>query len=73
MGREIMPDVDSSADPEQLMAALKRKRQVAMLCALAGIVVVLGCLFGAAGAMYAKDPVRELQIEKAALQPASPQ
>jgi hypothetical protein len=66
-----MPDMDSSADPEQLIAALKRKRQVAMLCALAGIAVVLGCLFTAAGAMYAKDPMRELQTEKAALQPAS--
>jgi len=65
-----MPDVDSSADPEQLMAALKRKRQVAMACALGGVAVALGCLFGAAGAMYAKNPVRDIQTEKAALEPA---
>jgi hypothetical protein len=64
-----MSDVDSSAEPEQLIIALKRKRRIAMTCALAGIVVGLGVLFSAAGAMYAKDPGGELQTEKAALEP----
>jgi hypothetical protein len=60
-----------SAEPEQMIAALKRRRQLTLVFVLAGIVVGLGCLFAAAGAMYAKDPVRELQTEKAALEPTA--
>ena len=60
-----------SADPEEMIASLKRRRQLTLMFVLAGIVVALGCLFGAAGAMYAKNPVQELQTEKAALQPAA--
>jgi hypothetical protein len=65
-----MSAVDSSADPEEMIIALRRKRMLMMFLALAGIFVVLGCLFTATTAMYAKDPVRELQTEKAALEPA---
>jgi hypothetical protein len=63
--------LDSSAEPEQMIAALRAKRTRMMLLALGGIAVVLGVLFSATGAMYAKDPIRELQTEKAALE-ASP-
>lgn len=64
-----MADMESSADPEQMIASLQRKRHLAVMIALMGIAVVLGCLFTATGAMYAKDPIRELQTEKAALTP----
>ena len=66
-----MSALESSADPEQMINALKRKRQLTMMFVLAGIVVALGGLFAATGAMYAKDPIRELQTEKAALTPAA--
>lgn len=65
-----MSEVDSSAAPEELIASLKRKRTLTMLFAVGGIVVALAVLFSATGAMYAKDPVRELQTDKAALTPA---
>jgi alcohol dehydrogenase YqhD (iron-dependent ADH family) len=65
-----MSEVDSSAAPEELIASLKRKRTLTMLFAVGGIVVALAVLFSAAGAMYAQDPVRNLQTEKAALTPA---
>ena len=42
-----MSAVDSSADPEEMIMALRRKRMLMMFLALAGIVVVLGCLFSA--------------------------
>jgi alcohol dehydrogenase YqhD (iron-dependent ADH family) len=64
--------VDSSEEPEQMIAALRSKRTLMLLLALGGIAVALGALFSAAGAMYAKDPVRDLQTEKAALE-AAPQ
>ena len=67
-----MSVVDSGAEPEQMIATLKRRRQLTVVFALAGIVVALGCLFAATGAMYAHDPLRELQIERAALKPAAP-
>lgn len=63
--------VDSSAEPEQMIAELRSKRSLRLMLALGGIVVALGVLFSAAGAMYSKDPVRELQTEKAALEAAS--
>jgi hypothetical protein len=62
--------VDTSAEPEQMIAALRTKRTLMMLLALGGIAVVLGVLFSATGAMYAKDPIRDLQTEKAALEAA---
>lgn len=69
-----MPAVHSepmpALEPEQMIAGLRRKRQLTMMLALLGILVVLGCLFTATGAMYAEDPMRELQTDKAALQPA---
>jgi hypothetical protein len=65
-----MSEVDSSAAPEELIASLKRKRMMALLLAVGGIVVALAVLFSATGAMYAKDPARELQTEKGALTPA---
>jgi hypothetical protein len=61
--------VDPSAEPEQMIASLRTKRHLMMLVALGGIIVALGVLFSAAGAMYAKDPARDLQTEKAALEP----
>lgn len=67
-----MSKIDSSAAPEEMIASLKRKRMVAMFVAVGGIVVALAVLFSATGAMYSKDPVRELQTEKAALTPAEP-
>jgi hypothetical protein len=65
-----MSEVDSSAAPEELIASLKRKRTMTLLFAVGGLIVALAVLFSAAGAMYAKDPVRDLQTEKAALTPA---
>lgn len=65
-----MSEVDSSVAPEELIASAKRKRTLQMLFAVGGIAVVLAVLFSATGAMYAKDPMRELQTEKAALTPA---
>jgi hypothetical protein len=62
--------LDSSAEPEQMIAAMRTKRTLMMLLALCGIAAVLGVLFSATGAMYAKDPIRELQTEKAALEAA---
>jgi hypothetical protein len=64
--------VDSSAEPEQMIAALRSKRRLTLLLALGGIAVAIAVLFSAAGAMYAKDPIRDLQTEKAALE-AAPQ
>jgi hypothetical protein len=54
-----------------MIASLRSKRHLMLLVALGGIAVALGVLFSAAGAMYASDPVRELQTEKAALEPAA--
>jgi hypothetical protein len=65
-----MAAVDSREEPEQMIATLKRRRQITVVFALAGIVVGLVTLFAATGAMYAKDPMRELQIERAALKPS---
>ncbi|HWO09202.1 MAG TPA: hypothetical protein VNN80_06970 [Polyangiaceae bacterium] len=62
--------VASDAQPEQMIDALNRRRQLTLVLALFGVAVGLGSLFLAAGAMYTKDPVRELRIEGAALQPA---
>lgn len=62
--------VDTNAEPEQMIAAARSKRRWMLLLALSGIAVTLGVLFSAAGAMYAKDPIRELQTEKAALEAA---
>jgi hypothetical protein len=67
-----MSEVDSSAAPEEMIASMKRKRLLTMLFAVGGIAAALAVLFSAAGAMYAKDPVRELQTDKAALTPAEP-
>ncbi|HTV21907.1 MAG TPA: hypothetical protein VMG12_24625 [Polyangiaceae bacterium] len=67
-----MSEIDSSAAPEEMIASMKRKRMFAMLFAVGGIALALAVLFSATGAMYAKDPVRELQTEKAALTPAEP-
>ena len=53
-----------------MIAAMRSKRTLMMLLALGGIAVALVVLFSATGAMYAKDPVRELQTEKAALEAA---
>lgn len=64
-----MAAVDSRAEPEQMIATLKRRRQLTVVVALAGIVVGLATLFAATGAMYAKDPMRDLQIERSALKP----
>ena len=66
-----MAEFDASAEPEQMIRSLRRKRNMMVALALAGIVVVLGVLFTATGAMYTKDPIRELQTEKAALEPPS--
>jgi hypothetical protein len=65
-----MSKIDLSAAPEEMIAGMKRKRTLAMLFAVGGIALVLAILFSATGAMYAKDPLRELQTEKAALTPA---
>jgi hypothetical protein len=69
-----MPAVDSRVvpelQPEQMIVAMNRRRQLTVVVALLGIAVGLGVLFLAAGAMYTKDPVRELRIEGAALQPS---
>jgi len=69
-----MPAVDSRVvpeiPPEQMILALNRRRHITLVVALLGIAVGLGTLFLAAGAMYTKDPVRELQVEGAALQPS---
>jgi hypothetical protein len=70
IGGKLMSEVDSSAAPEELIASLKRKRTLTMLFAVGGIVVALAVLFTATGAMYADDPVRELQTETPALTPA---
>jgi len=70
IGGKHMSEVDSSAAPEELIASLKRKRALTMVFAIGGLVVALAVLFSATGAMYAKDPVRELKTEKAALTPA---
>jgi hypothetical protein len=66
-----MSVVDLRAEPEQMIAALRRRRKFTLAFALAGIALGLACLFVATGAMYAKDPARELQIERSALQPAA--
>jgi len=63
--------VEASTEPEQLIAASRSQRHWMVLLALCGIAIALGVIFSATGAMYAKDPMRELQIEKAALQPSS--
>ena len=55
--------VASDAQPEQMIDALNRRRQLTLVLALFGVAVGLGSLFLAAGAMYTKDPVRELRIE----------
>ncbi len=55
-----------------MIRSLRRRRNMMLAFALAGVALVLGVLFSATGAMYAKDPVRELQTEKAALQPPPP-
>ena len=65
-----MSKIDSSAAPEEMIASMKRKRTLTMLVAVGGIALALALLFSATGAMYAKDPIRELQTEKAALTPA---
>jgi len=65
-----MSKIDLSAAPEEMIAGMKRKRTLTMLFAVGGIALVLAVLFSATGAMYAKDPLRELQTEKAALTPA---
>jgi hypothetical protein len=66
-----MSKVDSSAAPEELIASLKRKRVLTMWFAVGGIAVALAVLLSATGAMYADDPVRELQTETPALTPAA--
>jgi hypothetical protein len=70
IGGKLMSEVDTSAAPEELIASLKRKRLLKMSFAVGGIVVALAVLFTATGAMYADDPVRELQTETPALTPA---
>lgn len=62
--------VDSRAEPEEMIVAMKRRRQLTLVFALATIAVGLGCLFAATGAMYASDPMRELSSERAALRPS---
>jgi hypothetical protein len=54
-----------------LIASLKRKRLLTMWFAVGGIAVALAVLLSATGAMYADDPVRELQTETPALTPAA--
>jgi hypothetical protein len=70
IGGKNMSEVDSSAAPEELIANMTRKRRLTTLFAVGGIVVALAVLFSATGAMYAKNPARDLQTEKAALTPA---
>lgn len=65
-----MSEPDPSAAPEELVASLKRKRMLSMVFALGGIALALAVLILATGAMYAKDPIRQLETEKAALTPA---
>jgi hypothetical protein len=67
--REHMSELDPSAGPEELIASMKRKRMLALVFALGGIVVALAVLFVATGAMYSADPSRQLETEKAALTP----
>ena len=67
-----MSEVDSSAAPEEMIANMKRKRVYATWVAVGGIAVALAVLFSATAAMFSKDPLRELQTEKAALTPAAP-
>jgi hypothetical protein len=62
---------DSYGEPEQLIAALNRKRQIMLTAALGGIVVALVGLFAATAAMYSKEPSGAVDTTKAALQPAS--
>jgi hypothetical protein len=71
IGGKLMSKVDSSAAPEELIASLKRKRLLTMWFAVGGIAVALAALFSATGAMYADDPVRELQTETPALTPTA--
>jgi hypothetical protein len=70
IGGKLMSEVDSSAAPEELIASLKRKRRLKMSFAIGGVVVALAVLFTATGAMYADDPVRDLETETPALTPA---
>jgi hypothetical protein len=58
-----------SAEPEQVIAAMNRKRHMMVWVALAGIALALGGLFTATAAMYAKEPSGAIQTTKAALQP----
>lgn len=64
-------EIDASAEPEQMIRSLRRRRNLMVAFALGGVAFALGVLFTATGAMYAKDPVRDLQTEKAALEPMS--
>jgi hypothetical protein len=61
------------AEPEQLIAAMNRKRRIIMLGALAGVIAALGGLFAATAAMYAKETTGAIQTSKAALQPGESQ
>jgi hypothetical protein len=64
---------DVYAEPEQLIAAMNRKRRVMMLGALAGVIAVLGGLFVATAAMYSRETTGGIQTSKAALQPGDTQ
>lgn len=64
-----MSAIDPSAEPEQVIAELKRRRRLSVMVALGGIAVGLGTLLTATWAMYTKDPGRELSTDRSALQP----
>ncbi len=48
--------MDSSADPEGMIAALNRQRHVKVFVAVGGLIVALGVLLMASVAMYADEP-----------------
>jgi hypothetical protein len=52
---ETMYALDEQAPPEQLIAELHRRRHWKMFGAIAGVVIALGALFGAALAMYSEE------------------
>jgi uncharacterized membrane protein len=43
-------------DPERVIAALNRSRHIRVFAVVAGLILVLGILLTATGAMYSADP-----------------
>lgn len=46
-------------NPEEVIAALNRRRQIKVVLVLSGLFVALASLFAATAAMYSDDPLAE--------------